>query len=59
MIEDRDLIRDPTLGLIRDPTLGRTLGLIRDLIRDLIQDLIRDPVEGNGNLTQLIGPRDR
>jgi hypothetical protein len=55
LIEDRDLIRDPTLGLIRDPTLGRT----RDLIRGLIQDLIRDPVEGNGNLTQLIGPRDR
>jgi hypothetical protein len=55
LIEDRDLIRDPTLGLIRDPTLGRT----RDLIRGLIQDLIRDPVEGNGNLAQLIGPRDR
>jgi hypothetical protein len=55
LIEDRDLIRDPTLGLIRDLIRDPTL----DLIRGLIQDLIRDPVEGNGNLTQLIGPRDR
>ncbi len=62
-----DLTRDPTQGLIPAPTQGLIPAPTQDLTPDLTRDPILDPtqglipalVDGNENLTQPAGPRDR